>query len=90
MATENSGMDINGGTGMYAKASQGLVGSSLKGYQDGSLGTGTLLTNDSSAALPHFNKSFLEGKNSKNAVLGSVYENVAFPFTHLLPQGRER
>ena len=81
MATENSGMDINGGTGMYAKASQGLVGSSLKGYQDGSLGTGTLLTNDSSAALPHFNKSFLEGKNSKNAVLGSVYENVAFPFT---------
>jgi len=81
MATENSGMDINGGTGMYAKASQGLVGSSLKGYQDGSLGTGTLLTNDSSTALPHFNKSFLEGKNSKNAVLGSVYENVAFPFT---------
>lgn len=81
MATENSGMDINGDTGMYAKASQGLVGSSLKGYQDGSLGTGTLLTNDSSAALPHFNKSFLEGKNSKNAVLGSVYENVAFPFT---------
>lgn len=81
MATENSGMDINGGTGMYAKASQGLVGSSLKGYQDGSLGTGTLLTNDSSAALPHFNKSFLEGKNSKNAILGSVYENVAFPFT---------
>lgn len=81
MATENSGMDINHGTGMYAKASQGLVGSSLKGYQDGSLGTGTLLTNDSSAALPHFNKSFLEGKNSKNAILGSVYENVAFPFT---------
>ena len=81
MATENSGMDVNGGEGMYAKASQGLVGSSLKGYQDGSLGTGTLLTNDSSAALPHFNKSFLEGKNSKNAVLGSVYENVAFPFT---------
>lgn len=81
MATENSGMDVNDGTGMYAKASQGLVGSSLKGYQDGSLGTGTLLTNDSSAALPHFNKSFLEGKNSKNAVLGSVYENVAFPFT---------
>ena len=81
MATENSGMDINGGTGMYAKASQGLVASQLKNYQDGSLGTGTLLTNDSSAALPHFNKSFLEGKNSKNAVLGSVYENVAFPFT---------
>jgi|GEM_PF-5404863 len=81
MATENSGMDINGGTGMYAKASQGLVANTLDGYQDGSLGTGTLLTNDSSAALPHFNKSFLEGKNSKNAILGSVYENVAFPFT---------
>ena len=32
-------------------------------------------------AEPHFNKAFLEGKNSKNAVLGKVYENVDFPFT---------
>lgn len=81
MATENSGMDINGGTGMYAKASQGLVANTLAGYQDGSLGTGTLMTNDGSASLPHFNRQFLEGQNSKNAILGSVYEDVAFPFT---------
>ena len=81
MATENSGIDINGGEGMYAKASQGLVANTLDGYQDGSLGTGTLLTNDGSASLPHFNRQFLEGQNSKNAILGSVYENVAFPFT---------
>ena len=81
MATENSGMDINGGTGMYAKASQGLVANTLDGYQDGSLGTGTLLTNDGHTSLPHFNRQFLEGQNSKNAILGSVYEDVAFPFT---------
>ena len=30
---------------------------------------------------PHFNKEFLLGKNSKNAKLGDVYDNVAFPFT---------
>ena len=30
---------------------------------------------------PHFNKEFLLGKNSKNAKLGEVYDNVAFPFT---------
>lgn len=81
MATENSGMDIKGGTGMYAKASQGLVANTLAGYQDGSLGTGTLLTNDGRTSLPHFNRQFLEGQNSKNAILGSVYEDVAFPFT---------
>ncbi len=81
MATENSGMDIKGGTGMYAKASQGLVANTLDGYQDGSLGTGTLLTNDGHTSLPHFNRQFLEGQNSKNAILGSVYEDVAFPFT---------
>ena len=34
-----------------------------------------------SVELPHFNESFLTGSNSKNAVLGEVYHNVAFPFT---------
>ena len=33
------------------------------------------------AVEPHFNKEFLLGKNSKNAKLGEVYDNVAFPFT---------
>ncbi|MGN0254414.1 MAG: Ig-like domain-containing protein, partial [Chordicoccus sp.] len=81
MATENSYMDINKATGQYAKASQGLVAPTLSNYQDGSLGTGVLLMDDGSTYLPHFNKQFLEGSNSKNAILGSVYEDVAFPFT---------
>ena len=29
---------------------------------------------------PFFDKDFLSGKNSKNTVLGKVYENVTFPF----------
>lgn len=29
---------------------------------------------------PFFDKEFIEGKNSKNTVLGKVYENVTFPF----------
>lgn len=81
MATENSNLDINGEGGKYGAASQGLVASDLAGFQNGSLGTGTLLTNDGHTSLPHFNRQFLEGQNSKNAILGSVYENVAFPFT---------
>lgn len=39
-----------------------------------------LLTSDAEAEEPHFNEAFLEGKNSKNAVLGQVYHNVSFPF----------
>lgn len=31
--------------------------------------------------MPFFNQDFLEGNNSKNTVLGQVYNNVAFPFT---------
>lgn len=81
MATENSYTDIYGKENLYAQASQGLVANTLDGYQDGSLGTGTLLTNDGHTSLPHFNRQFLEGQNSKNAILGSVYEDVAFPFT---------
>lgn len=81
MSTENSNLDIKGNEGQYAKASQGLVSSALGNYQDGSLGTGVLLMDDNSTYLPHFNRQFLEGGNSKNAVLGSVYDNVAFPFT---------
>lgn len=32
------------------------------------------------AAAPYFDENFLSGNNSKNAVLGKVYHNVAFPF----------
>lgn len=43
--------------------------------------TGEPLLKGTGAAEPHFNKEFLLGKNSKNAKLGEVYDNVAFPFT---------
>lgn len=35
---------------------------------------------ESSIPAPFFDKDFLSGKNSKNTVLGKVYENVTFPF----------
>lgn len=43
--------------------------------------TGEPLLRDTTTVEPHFNKDFLLGKNSKNAKLGEVYENVKFPFT---------
>ena len=43
--------------------------------------TGEPLLKGTEAVEPHFNKEFLLGKNSKNAKLGEVYDNVAFPFT---------
>lgn len=43
--------------------------------------TGEPLLKGTGVAEPHFNKEFLLGKNSKNAKLGEVYDNVAFPFT---------
>lgn len=86
MAVNNSALDINGnrnesGGDNYAKTFQGLVEDKtftgdanglpvLKGKTD----TGSLVD-------PHFNKEFLEGKNTFNTVLGKVYEDVAFPFT---------
>ena len=85
MSVNNSYTDINGknnlaGTnnkddkGNYIFTFQGLVSDTLN--QDGDP---TLYNTE--LAEPHFNKVFLEGKNSKNAVLGKVYENVDFPFT---------
>ncbi len=43
--------------------------------------TGEPLLKGTGAVEPHFNKEFLLGKNSKNAKLGEVYDNVAFPVT---------
>lgn len=43
--------------------------------------TGEPLLKGTGAVEPHFNKEFLLGKNSKNAKLGEVYDNVAFPLT---------
>lgn len=36
---------------------------------------------DTKVVEPHFDEAFLSGTNSKNAKLGDVYNNVAFPFT---------
>ncbi len=85
MAVNNSYIDINGNKNLanpnnkddknnYVFTFQGLVSGTLN--KDGNP---TLYNTD--LAEPHFNKAFLEGDNSKNAVLGKVYENVDFPFT---------
>lgn len=60
-------------------AYQGLVANKTStGKADGA----PLLNGTETAIVePHFNKEFLLGKNSKNAKLGEVYDNVAFPFT---------
>ena len=60
-------------------AYQGLVADTTStGKADGA----PLLNGTTSETVePHFNKEFLLGKNSKNAKLGEVYENVKFPFT---------
>lgn len=55
-------------------ATQGLVAEQLNN-------NGLQLKTDSGTALaPFFDKDFLNGNNSKNTVLGKVYENVTFPF----------
>ena len=79
MAINNSqyNEDHNGNNHIYY-AYQGLVANTTStGNADGA----PLLNGTTSAVEPHFNKEFLLGKNSKNAKLGEVYDNVAFPFT---------
>ena len=86
-STNNSTLNVNGvdkinsstktaeGNGYYAYAAQGLVSDTM--IND------TLMMQTTSNGVieePHFNKDFLLGNNSKNAVLGEVYENVSFPF----------
>ena len=61
------------GTNFYRYATQGILSNTLYNGQPVLYGTTTV--------LPHFNSDFLNGNNSKNAKLGEVYENVAFPFT---------
>lgn len=55
-------------------ATQGLVAVQLN---NNSL---QLKTDSGTALAPFFDKDFLNGNNSKNTVLGKVYENVTFPF----------
>lgn len=63
-------------------ATQGLVSKNLTA--DGNL---QINTNNNMVEAPFFNKEFIEGKNSKNAVLGKVYENVKFPFIQIQKSG---
>lgn len=73
-STNNSALDINGkNNDDYNSIAKGLVKDTLA---DGNLVT----TKEGNAVLPLFNEDFLLGNNSKNAVIGDVYHNVAFPF----------
>lgn len=78
MAINNSQRNdnnTNGNDHIYY-AYQGLVANTTNA--DGA----PLLNGTTSETVePHFNKEFLLGKNSKNAKIGDVYDNVAFPFT---------
>lgn len=79
MAVNNSTIDVNGvglnngDTRYYDDAFQGLTGDELV--------NGEPVLYNTKLTVPYFNKDFLEGANSKKAVLGKVYENVDFPFT---------
>ena len=79
MAVNNSTIDVDGkGLKSYEKkyyddAFQGLAGDELV--------NGEPVLYNTKLTVPYFDKDFLEGANSKKAVLGKVYENVDFPFT---------
>ena len=83
MAINNSTINENGNNDgeHYDYAYQGLVKSETSTGD----ATGEPLLKDTKdntkVAEPHFNKAFLSGTNTKNAKLGDVYDNVAFPFT---------
>ena len=81
MAINNSTINEDGSGTRYDYAYQGLV----QDHTSTSDATGEPLLKDTKedtkVVEPHFNKEFLSGTNSKNAKLGDVYNNVAFPFT---------
>lgn len=81
MAINNSTINEDGSSTRYDYAYQGLV----QDHTSTSDATGEPLLKDTKedtkVVEPHFNKKFLSGTNSKNAKLGDVYNNVAFPFT---------
>lgn len=81
MAINNSTINEDGDGTRYDYAYQGLVANTTSNGK----ATGEPLLKDTlkdtKVVEPHFNKEFLSGTNSKNAKLGDVYNNVAFPFT---------
>ncbi len=81
MAINNSTINEAGNGTRYDYAYQGLVKSETSTGD----ATGEPLLkdtkDDTKVAEPHFDEAFLSGTNTKNAKLGNVYNNVAFPFT---------
>lgn len=72
ISTNNSNYDVHLASGKVNCAAQGLVADTLD--------DGDLMSKDGNVPNPLFDRSFLQGSNSKNSVLGEVYENVSFPF----------
>ena len=85
MAVNNSVLDTNGdkadNEAGYARTFQGLVEDKTSTGDANGLPVLKGTAGTESLVDPHFNKEFLEGKNTFNTVLGKVYENVSFPFT---------
>ena len=85
MAVNNSVLDTDGkatdNEAGYARTFQGLVEDKTSTGDATGLPVLKGKTSTGSLVDPHFNKEFLEGKNTFSTVLGKVYEDVAFPFT---------
>ena len=77
MAINNSTINEAGNGTRYDYAYQGLVADTTSTGN----ATGEPLLKGTTKAEPHFDEAFLSGTNTKNAKLGNVYNNVAFPFT---------
>ena len=77
MAINNSTINEDGSGTRYDYAYQGLVADTTSTGK----ATGEPLLKGTTKAEPHFDEAFLSGTNTKNAKLGNVYNNVAFPFT---------
>lgn len=77
MAINNSTINEEGNGTRYDYAYQGLVADTTSTGN----ATGEPLLKGTTKAEPHFDEAFLSGTNTKNAKLGNVYNNVAFPFT---------
>lgn len=72
ISVNNAQMNSDGNGSDVRAVAQGLVADELR--------DGQLYASGNRAALPYFNEEFLAGDNSKNAVLGRVYEDVSLPF----------
>lgn len=85
MAVNNSVLNTKGEVANdeagFARTFQGLVEDKTSTGDANGLPVLKGTAGTESLVDPHFDKEFLEGKNTFNTVLGKVYENVSFPFT---------